>query len=486
MQNRSSIIRCLVPYEAIPPKINYLVWKNSSLSHKALSNEFLIQMLNQAVNVENKFYSDNRIQKYVLVAERYCNDLGHGGGARVANYKNLQFKGVGENILSNPYAPFWYRYGGLNLVDGALEVVNSTLLNHIIPGSTNVVHALLSTEGMSGVYCVNGVREMLLNANGSNYYSGRGCILVRDTEIRPAHFLRVNYLDRSTTKGMGISADYRRIKYTWKDLIKSLGDERSCLNWIFEFGIKAISLLARLHSISIIHAGLTPSNITMEGKWLDLTTVKQYPFYLEGAEDLYAKEKKSIFSCLNQLFYNLKKYGNIQFETDVIFKSLNEQYHNTYYFLRSCVYIPQPYIAGDNQIISDEINRLHDIFYAGGKRNPEVAVLDFIYESLFLDNFATPVDNEFSDVLQKIKHELKPNLDNSSFDIDEHYLRQRSFLSTLSHYSHGYVRERLSAFQENSEIPEFSEFLRNELSLIKTLPALDILQPTYISHHFDS
>ncbi len=237
---------------------NYLEDTNSTINKRNFIEHFSYvvdgnEHFNELCMVKNdQLYADAEIYRAGFNA----------GGARVGNFNGYQVKGIGKNQLASTHADTWHSYGGNALSDGVLEVVYSNLLQKILPiGIVKCIGLILTGEKNAFSHEVPGV---LLQS--------RGCLLVRETCIRPAHFFLINKFKSSLDKKFKIK-EPKRHKQITNDLVFALGGEQNYSKYLALFIDNCAQQFAYAKLNRIYHGAMTSSNIALNGQWLDLTRV---------------------------------------------------------------------------------------------------------------------------------------------------------------------------------------------------------------------
>lgn len=232
---------------------------------------------NSCFQEENLDLADVRMYQ----AERYGGGgIGNnGGGGRVGNYGGFQIKGTGPNPLGDSTGSTWHSYGSLHLVDAAYEAIMSTILNQLLPQGCVKTYGLVFTSS-SGA----------LHAKGSVLHPASGALLVRDLSVRPAHFMRATLF--SPTKSSKLMPDRHRVRLVNRQLRKQFEYDNNYVKYLGAFILSAAKQFAFALAARIAHGVLTPSNICLDGRWIDLTETRflpggtnfcgQTPFYQEA------------------------------------------------------------------------------------------------------------------------------------------------------------------------------------------------------------
>lgn len=246
----------------------------------------------------------------LLRAERYGGiGIGeNGGGVRCGNLGEYQIKGVGQNPLVGPGRKKWHSYGGLNARDAIYETIYAHVLNHVLPlGAARVYGVILTTP--DGAYL------------DYEFVRGWGALLVREICLRPGHFIRAAAYTPRRDVGIRIGRDAHRVRDINRALLKHVKSRQQFVvllgkllqNYANQF---AFARLARL-----THGGVCPSNLCMDGRWIDLTNTTfigggqnvggRPPFYEEPLAVLpILKEFADTFAKYNELDLNIAPLVN--------------------------------------------------------------------------------------------------------------------------------------------------------------------------------
>lgn len=261
-------------------------------------------------------------------AERYSTGrLGHAGGGRVGNSGPIQLKGIGPNMLVSERAPLWYSYGQMNLIDGAIECVISNILQKLNSAFCKGVIALCPTTKGGALYCHGATTDKLLNGGHQDFESAWGGILVRHPEIRPAHFMRSPLFSREEARKKNIISDHTRIRLIWQQISKLIGSADQANAIFVKFGEMILDTMAFARSCNILHGGMTHSNITMSGGWLDLNTVHYLPEQVEF-ENKHNEETTTVMKAIQELMFYYSKYSLTLLDISNTMQSLGDYYYS--------------------------------------------------------------------------------------------------------------------------------------------------------------
>ncbi len=257
-----------------------------------------------------------------LYADRYGGvGIGPNGGAgRTGIVDGFQIKGIGKTPLLGKYPDNmeWHFNGGMSLIDGVLEAINSEVFGHILPVGVVKVCALIYL-GPEAAYMPTGDW-------GSE--RGPGALLVRESCLRPAHFLRAAHF-KVRSECQGLIDDVERTRRVNKQLFAQLGGHHGVIRQVGDFLSRCAQQFAFAQAFRIWHGVLSPSNLAFDGRWLDLTNIGfvdsgvnycsgdgQVPFYSEGV---------TVLKYLEEFIYTYTKYNHMEFNIKPLAKYYLEE-----------------------------------------------------------------------------------------------------------------------------------------------------------------
>ncbi|WP_103654300.1 hypothetical protein [Agarilytica rhodophyticola] len=255
----------------------------------------------------------NKTKKVSLCAE-YYGVGGNAGGVRCGNLKEFQIKGIGRNNLYGEHTDLWHSYGGLSLLEAVCEVINSTVLSKILPIGTIECLGLIYT-GKKTAYTPN--------FNGDEYIRGKGAIIVREKSLRPAHFMPpINYEVPSELKGcLEVSSKIYRLRVSNRFLSNIFLKVDDFIIFFSKFLQNCANQFSFSRLFRIAHSALTSSNISFDGKWLDLTGSTFLPsgknYQVPNMPSFY-DEESAIISISNEFIYNYSKYSGCYLDNSIL------------------------------------------------------------------------------------------------------------------------------------------------------------------------
>lgn len=189
-------------------------------------------------------------------AERYGGrGIGdNGGGVRCGILGGYQVKGLGKNVLVGAGADVHHSYGGFKALYAVHEAIFSKVYRKIMPFGAADVYGVILT-GPDAAY-------------HSKLQRGWGALLVREDVLRPAGFMRAPHYRQRVA---GMTSDVARVRRANKELLKYCGGVGGYIQFLGRFLANCANQFAFGRIARIMHGSLTPSNLCMDGRWLDLT-----------------------------------------------------------------------------------------------------------------------------------------------------------------------------------------------------------------------
>jgi hypothetical protein len=235
-------------------------------------------------------------ERKIAIGERYGgNGIGtHGGGARCGLTAGYQIKGIGPNPLIGVDAPADYQHGGCAIFEGLQEALWGEIFHMTLPyGAARVASVIGSGTDCWWVIKRWG-REALKERYGDNVRLPRG-LIVREGVIRPAHFERaISHGIRAQEIGQG-PTEAARVKKAISLLPVALPTsprgvrtqapgESAALTvryGLLEMARRFAEQTAAARVKRLMHGSITPSNISLDGRWVDFGTATTFPFWGE-------------------------------------------------------------------------------------------------------------------------------------------------------------------------------------------------------------
>jgi hypothetical protein len=230
-------------------------------------------------------------------ADRYGGEgiLRHGGSGRCGALNSFQMKGVGPTPLVGSYLFGNYHDGKYKLRDALQEVYYDNILNRLRTVGQPTCHAIFKRDSV-------------------NFKDSQDVILIRDFPYRLAHFISAPYFKPKEFFG-GVK-DIERTRIAIRNLHKISEFVLGCQFDSIDDLIKTVAKfhgenLAILRVLMIVHGSISPSNLTIDGRFIDLScttfwlkSLGNYARYLSYHYEEIMKTKKS----LGEFEFSLRKY----------------------------------------------------------------------------------------------------------------------------------------------------------------------------------
>lgn len=246
-------------------------FEGATVAYKAAGCEIadhdLIDHYAYAIDTHNEAMGEEK----TVFAERYGGDglVRNGGGVRCALVGAIQVKGIGANSLLGLNADPFHSDGHLSFEDALYEAIWGEIFGDSMPYGAVKAIAVIHAHA----------------ASSSTFKNGRA-LLLREGKIRPAHFERAIYFKPSADIAEHRDADVRRVRNAIKHLPSCLPRPKNVDpgEWAgkseyerFSLGLSELASryavqAAFAKSLLIFHAA-SPSNITVDGEWLDFTSI---------------------------------------------------------------------------------------------------------------------------------------------------------------------------------------------------------------------
>lgn len=247
----------------------------------------------------------DRHERRMFRAERYGGaGIGdNGGGVRVGNDGQFQVKGIGRNELCGSGADTFHSYGALNAPEAIYEAIYSAILNKLMPVGAIGVHGVMATGVQAAYYRFN-------DWAAGDYQQGWGALLVRERCQRPSHYIRAG-LFKPAESGSGVMAsDVARTRATNRQLFRQCGDANQAIRYFGKFLQNCANQFAFARVARIVHGTLSPSNIAVDGRWVDLACTS----FVQGGENSgylvpFYREPEAVVHVFKEWFEGFAKYN---------------------------------------------------------------------------------------------------------------------------------------------------------------------------------
>lgn len=310
----------LVGFKVSFAKTGRVFWRSSedkTCEISNLSNEEFEERFSYAI-VKNQFFEKiefDDMKTKIYFAERY-GGLGvatNGGGVRCGNSGKTQIKGVGRNILGLQTKDHWHSYGGLNLIDAAYEAIIAETIGKLLPIGVAKIYGIIILENNAAL--LPGPPEDDLESKRSY-----GALLIRDATIRPAHFLRCPGFEPASDSN-DMPPDVARTKMSNKRFYKKFNQKNEFISYIGMCLSRHANQFAFARAARIFHGSLSPSNVCLDGRWIDLsnTTFIGGRHNPKAYTSFYA-EADSLINYMEELVYTTSKFNSVKIDFSILKK----------------------------------------------------------------------------------------------------------------------------------------------------------------------
>lgn len=222
------------------------------------------------------------------------------GSGRSGIIGNYLVKGIGQTPLVDKKNDILHTSGAYFLYDGVVEVFNYQLYCNVLPNGI-IKHLSLIDIGESAVTANFSNPTKIFNKKE------KISLLIRENTLRIGHFLRAPYLKSDLSLH---AEDYERVKVN-NIYLSKLYDVKALFK---QLAIKASKQMAFSLVNGIAHGAMTQSNITIDGRWLDLsnTTVVPHNYEYQAGKGnvLFTKEWEHCRNYLKELIYTYNKVNH--------------------------------------------------------------------------------------------------------------------------------------------------------------------------------
>jgi hypothetical protein len=242
-----------------------------------------------------------------LTAEQYGGEgvSKNGGGARCGNIDRFQLKGIGVNPLLGTYDRFGNSNGIYSVHEALREIIYTKLFDFVFQGKVVKIVGLINLGESTHTDPSFDIKLPLV-------------ISVREKCVRPAHFFRAIHFKPRKEDKIRIVSDIARVRYAWKQLSNELPNNQQAINLMYEFLSNSAEMFAQAFIHRFAHGALSPSNISVDGKWLDLTNAS----FINGCQNYqaakdttaFSREPDNAFLISNQFLLECEKYCQTSLE----------------------------------------------------------------------------------------------------------------------------------------------------------------------------
>ncbi|WP_017444038.1 hypothetical protein [Gayadomonas joobiniege] len=265
----------------------------------------------------------------------------NGGGVRCGNLGEYQIKGIGTNLLVGRNTPKDHAYGGLDLEGAIVETIYTNAINKALPVGAVDVEGLIYTGGNTGY------------ASRDKGTAVPGALLVRKSCIRPAHFVQAHNFQPTDAYKQQYYSDVHRTKTVNQSLKKHFEKDIDYIKFLGQFLSNCANQFAFARVLGIAHGTVSPSNISFDGKWLD---VPQASFVGGGLNynsqiPLY-QEPSLVLGIIDELTYTYSKFNKTGLNAQPLVNYYQSQL-DAYYSHYLAVYLGLPLDIDKAEIKAD-------------------------------------------------------------------------------------------------------------------------------------
>jgi hypothetical protein len=249
----------------------------------------------------------------------------NGGGARCINYeagdptsapdgtrRMFQAKGTGQNPVVGQHDDREHSYGGLDARKAIVETIYTHVLGSVLPLGTVKIFGLVFT-GHDTAY--NGIGDCW------------GVTMIRDQCLRPAHFMKAGGFKPTVEFAKAQPGELARMRRLYKRIHAESENSQAFIRYLGQYLRNAANQFSFARAARITHGTLSPSNLAMDGRWLDLPVASFLSggvnynissiFYAEGAEPLgYALE----------IIHNYAKFNGLKLSPSILSRYYAESF----------------------------------------------------------------------------------------------------------------------------------------------------------------
>ncbi|WP_147199340.1 hypothetical protein [Pantoea sp. CCBC3-3-1] len=203
-----------------------------------------------------------------MYAEAYGGEGGaaNGGGARAGNLRGVQLKGIGANMFVGATTDKRHGYGAFYLEHAIVDAIYSQLVSRLLPLGSVTIYGIIDS----------GLTIHFRDPEKNYYHSGAGGILLREECLRLGHFLPAQeFVPRQHQRQ--VMTNPQRMRQVMQKLMDSGRGDSAIEHLLLNFLGSSAKQLAWARASRLKHGALTPSNIGVDGRWLDLSQTSMLP-----------------------------------------------------------------------------------------------------------------------------------------------------------------------------------------------------------------
>lgn len=259
-------------------------------------------------------------------AERYGGKgiSGNGGGVRCGWMGDMTVKGIGRTELAGQDTPFWHSYGGASMREAIREVVWGETFHAALPYGAVRVEAIIGTGTSVPLHYTDSL-------------GGDTCpraLILRRPFLRPAHYMRSlffqpspGFSEKYASDAIRTAAAVRQLEIGLRAALQGTGSA-TIVEILHVAARRYASQLAVSRAKRLLHGSVTPSNITLDGRFLDFgmtSAVSDHGRIIiaRGWPDPWTQHEP-MARALGELSFYLRKYDQIHGLEDGLGEELQE------------------------------------------------------------------------------------------------------------------------------------------------------------------
>ncbi|WP_154904436.1 hypothetical protein [Klebsiella michiganensis] len=292
----------LIPFNAYHAEKSKVLWANIELFHEygyLQDKHYIDEDCKSWIIGEFSYVTDEQFSnsnQRIFYAERYGGEGidYNGGGGRTGLYKNFQIKGIGSTPLISYLTSVSYKNGRCGLAEVIKDAIWGEVGNIILPHGAARCFALLEIE------CPVSETKRFLS--------------VRENLVRPAHFMRAPYFkpkgrfENNSSDGTRVLKNKEALNFNLYSISKS----SNVIDGLHIMYARWAEQVAFTQAHRLFHGALTPSNICLDGKWIDFGTMSSIGRHcnviIARGKDPFWMEPNSIAKIIDSFLYNANKY----------------------------------------------------------------------------------------------------------------------------------------------------------------------------------
>ena len=284
----------------------------------------------------------NQSDKVMMSAEQYGGSgIGaNGGGVRCGNLEGYQIKGIGVNQVVGTHDNFDHSSGMYPLFEAVTEAINSCVYSTVLP------------EGVVNYYGIIAIGESH-HALAPEKAKQQLALGVRDACIRPAHFMRAAFFKPKEENKHLVVNDVVRVRALNKTLKNNFETDNHFIQHLGKFLATCAKQFAFGKIFRISHGAVSPSNLTIDGLWLDLTNATFVPTtqnYCASNDTIpFLGEPRAIIDIVEQQVYHYCKYNQLELNIAPLINYYLQQFDAYMAHYIVSLFGLQPSIASTNE-----------------------------------------------------------------------------------------------------------------------------------------